>query len=206
MASYFKITDVNEAIYDTIEDSERLQCLIMDISPEADLDKIFRPLENSRTSEMLLGKEKARLRNNPRHASWLRIYAIKLEPGIYVITGGAIKLTRTMQEREHTLVEEEIISRLKEHESSTPSRWRENAEWRIANKSWLRYSQRIAMMMLDRMEELGLTQKSLAAKMGCSQQYISRVLKGTENLSIETISKIESALEMEILEPAFASR
>ena len=74
-------------------------------SPDADLDKIFRPLENSRTSEMLLGKEKARLRNTPRHASWLRIYAIKLEPGVYVITGGAIKLTRTMQEREHTLVE-----------------------------------------------------------------------------------------------------
>ena len=105
LASYFKITDVNQAIYDTIEDSERLQCLIMDISPDADLDKIFRPLENSRTSEMLLGKEKARLRNTPRHASWLRIYAIKLEPGVYVITGGAIKLTRTMQEREHTLVE-----------------------------------------------------------------------------------------------------
>lgn len=101
---------------------------------------------------------------------------------------------------------DEIISRLKEHESATPSRWRENAEWRIANKSWLRYSQRIAMMMLDRMEELGLTQKSLAVKMGCSQQYISRVLKGTENLSIETISKIESALGLEILELAFASR
>ena len=40
LASYFKITDVNQAIYDTIEDSERLQCLIMDISPDADLDKI----------------------------------------------------------------------------------------------------------------------------------------------------------------------
>lgn len=105
LASYFKITDVNKAIYDTIEDSDRLQCLIMDISPEADLDKIFRPLDNSRTSEMLLGKEKARLRDTSRHASWLRIYAIKLEPGIYVITGGAIKLTRTMQEREHTLLE-----------------------------------------------------------------------------------------------------
>lgn len=105
LASYFKITDVNQAIYDTIEDSERLQCLIMDISPDADLDKIFRPLENNRTLEMLLGKEKARLHDTPRHTSWLRIYAIKLEPGIYVITGGAIKLTRTMQEREHTLVE-----------------------------------------------------------------------------------------------------
>ena len=33
------------------------------------------------------------------------MYAIKLEPGCYVITGGAIKLTRTMQEREHTLKE-----------------------------------------------------------------------------------------------------
>lgn len=105
LASFFKVTDVNEAIYDTIEDSERLQCLIMDISPDADLDQIFRPLENNRTSEILLGKEKARLRNRTRHASWLRIYAIKLDPGIYVITGGAIKLTRTMQEREHTLVE-----------------------------------------------------------------------------------------------------
>lgn len=105
LASYFKITDVNQAIYDTIEDSEKLQCLIMDISPEANLDHIFRPLENSRITEMVLGKEKARLRHSHRHASWLRIYAIKLEPGIYVITGGAIKLTRTMQEREHTLLE-----------------------------------------------------------------------------------------------------
>lgn len=105
LAAYFKITDVNQAIYDTIEDSERLQCLIMDISPDANLDEIFRPLENSRTSEMLLGKEKARLHDTIGHASWLRIYAIKLEPGIYIITGGAIKLTRTMQEREHTLVE-----------------------------------------------------------------------------------------------------
>ena len=105
LASFFKITDVNQAIYDTIEDSERLQCLIMDISPDANLDEIFRPLENSRTSEIILGKEKARLKNSLRHASWLRIYAIKLDPGIYVITGGAIKLTRTMQEREHTLVE-----------------------------------------------------------------------------------------------------
>lgn len=101
---------------------------------------------------------------------------------------------------------EEITFRLNEHRSSTPSKWRENAEWRVANKSWLRYSQRIAMMMLDKMEELGLTQKALAERMGCSQQYISRVLKGTENLSIETISKIETALELEILEPVFVPR
>lgn len=105
LAAYFKITDVNQAIYDTIEDSDKLQCLIMDLSPDANLDLIFRHLENGRASEMILGKEKARLHDRPKHASWLRIYAIKLEPGIYIITGGAIKLTRTMQEREHTLLE-----------------------------------------------------------------------------------------------------
>ncbi|MCF0192770.1 MAG: hypothetical protein HUK05_05035 [Prevotella sp.] len=105
LEAYFKITDINQAIYDTIDDSLRMQCLILDISPDADLDCFFRPLSNSRTSEMLLGKEKARIKERAQHASWLRIYAIKLEPGCYIITGGAIKLTRTMQEREHTLVE-----------------------------------------------------------------------------------------------------
>lgn len=105
LESYFKITDINQAIFDTIDDSMRMQCLILDISPDADLDSIFRPLNNSRTSEMLLGKEKARIKERPNHASWLRIYAIKLEPGCYIITGGAIKLTRTMQERAHTLEE-----------------------------------------------------------------------------------------------------
>lgn len=101
---------------------------------------------------------------------------------------------------------EETISKLNEHRSDTHSKWQENAEWRMANKSWLRYSQRIAMMMLDKMEVLGLTQKALAERMGCTQQYISRVLKGTENLSIETISKIETALQLEILEPVFVPR
>ena len=105
LEAYFKITDVNQAIYDTIDDSNELQCLILDLSPDSNLDKLFRPLENSRTQEMLLGREKARVARNRSHTSWLRLYAIKLEPGCYIITGGAIKLTRTMQEREHTLNE-----------------------------------------------------------------------------------------------------
>lgn len=105
LESHFKITDVNKAIYDTIEDSERLQCLIMDISPDANLETLFRPLANSRTSDMLLGKEKGRLKEHTHRPSWLRIYALKLAPGIYIITGGAIKLTATMQERKHTLAE-----------------------------------------------------------------------------------------------------
>ena len=93
----------------------------------------------------------------------------------------------------------EIVSKLKEHQASSPSKWRENAEWRVANKSWLRYSQHIAMLMLDRMEELDITQKQLSELMGCNQQYISKVLKGQEKLSLETISKIEICLQIHIL-------
>lgn len=56
----------------------------------------------------------------------------------------------------------EVIARLKEHQSTTPSKWREKAEWRQQNKSWLRHSQRIAVKMLEKIDELGLTQKQLA--------------------------------------------
>lgn len=54
------------------------------------------------------------------------------------------------------------------------------------------------MQMLDKMEETGMTQKQLAQKMGCSQQYVSKILKGKENLSLETLSKIEYSLEISI--------
>lgn len=94
----------------------------------------------------------------------------------------------------------EVITRLKEHLSTTPSKWKEKAEWRLQNKSWLHHSQRIAMKMLEKMDELGLTQKQLAEQMGCSQQYVSKVLKGRENLSLESISKIEDCLNISILQ------
>ena len=51
----------------------------------------------------------------------------------------------------------DAIARLKEHQSPTPSKWRERAEWRMQNKSWLRHSQRIAVRMLEKMDELSMT-------------------------------------------------
>ena len=93
----------------------------------------------------------------------------------------------------------DLVSKLEKFESPTPSRWREKAERRQENKTWLRYSQSIAMKMLDKMEELPLNQTQLAERMGCSQQYVSKVLRGQENLSIETLAKIEQALSIQIL-------
>lgn len=109
LISYFRITNIEDAIYQTMEDRDELACIIMDISPDANLDQFFRPLENNRTQEMMLGREKGRL----QHRSWLRLYAIKLNVGVYIITGGAIKLTYTMQEREHTLLELEKMEKVR---------------------------------------------------------------------------------------------
>lgn len=102
LSAYFNITDIKVAVNDTLEDSERLRYIIMDISPDTDLSRIFRPLNNNEASDVMLQKEKARLKRKYGHSSWLRLYAIKLIQGNYIITGGAIKLTATMQEREHT--------------------------------------------------------------------------------------------------------
>ena len=69
----------------------------------------------------------------------------------------------------------------------------------MQNKSWLRRSQRIAVKMLEKMDELSMTQKQLADMMRCSLQYVSKVLKGQENLSLETMSKIANCLKLSIL-------
>lgn len=113
LAAYFKVTDINQAITDTIEDSEILEGVIMDISPEADLEQLFRPLSNNSLVSDFLDKMKAKGYRTNRHASWLRIYAIRLAQGIYIITGGAIKLTETMQERSHTQKELDKIDKVR---------------------------------------------------------------------------------------------
>ncbi len=69
----------------------------------------------------------------------------------------------------------------------------------MRNKSWLRYSQIVAVRMLERMDELGMTQQELAERLNCRQQYVSKLLKGRENLSLETIAKIEDALDLHLL-------
>lgn len=66
-------------------------------------------------------------------------------------------------------------------------------------KDWTQYSQCIAAIMSERMSELGLTQQMLAEKMSCTQQYISNILKGKKNMSLETICKIENALNVDII-------
>ena len=105
LRNYFHIEKISDAINDTFEDADALEELILDFPYTENLDELFVPLGLGDTRSTELNREKARNWDRERHASWLRIYAIRLEPNIYVVTGGTIKLTRTMQEREHTQLE-----------------------------------------------------------------------------------------------------
>ena len=125
MESYFKITDINQAIYDTIDDNQRLQCLILSLSPDAN------PLSSPE-----------------RHT-------------IEVARGDRMEVRQLV--------------------------------------SWLRLSQKIAVKVLLQMKEEGLTQKALAERMDCTQQYVSKILKGRENMSLDTLSKLEDALGISLI-------
>lgn len=96
-------------------------------------------------------------------------------------------------------MKQETLEFLTNNQSKSPSMWREDAQWRRDNWSWLRHSQKIAVIVLLRMKQLGLTQKALAEHMGCTQQYISKILKGKENMSLDTLSKLECALGISII-------
>ena len=48
------------------------------------------------------------------------------------------------------------------------------------------------MKTMQAMDKQSVTQSILAKRMGCSQQYVSNLLKGNSNMTLETIARIET--------------
>lgn len=88
---------------------------------------------------------------------------------------------------------------LNNNQSATPSKWREAAEWRRKNEKWLKYARVITMKTMQAMDKQSVTQSLLAERMGCSQQYVSNLLKGSSNMTLETIARIETALNIDLI-------
>ena len=93
---------------------------------------------------------------------------------------------------------------LEAHQSPTPSRWREDAQWRRDNEYWLKYSRYITLQVLRAMDEQSVTQVELAKRMGCTQQYVSNLLKGSSNMTLETIARLELALGIDLVKSALS--
>ncbi len=79
---------------------------------------------------------------------------------------------------------------LNANQSATPSRWKDRAQWRRDNAAWLKYARAITLKVLKAMDEQSVTKVELANRMGCTQQYVSNLLKGSFYMTFETISKL----------------
>ncbi|WP_407405214.1 helix-turn-helix domain-containing protein [Sodaliphilus sp.] len=83
---------------------------------------------------------------------------------------------------------------LEAHQSDEPSTFVEDARWRAENAIWLRWSQSVAMSIVDYMQENGLSRSDVAQRLGCTPQYVSRILSGKTNFSFKSIAEIETKL------------
>lgn len=70
---------------------------------------------------------------------------------------------------------------------------------RIKNRARLRESQDIAIKVLDKLDVLGWSQKKLAEKMNVTPQQISKIVKGKENLTLESQIKLQETLDIPVL-------
>lgn len=61
-------------------------------------------------------------------------------------------------------------------------------------------SAKIAVVVLRAIKNSSMTQKELAERMGVKPQQISKIVKGKENLTLETIGKLEKALNLKIVD------
>ena len=97
------------------------------------------------------------------------------------------------------------LDKFKSLVSNEKSEWVEKAKYNQENQDWLDISFFIAVKIQSKIvanKKLGINpnnQKELASTLNCSPQYVNKLLRGNEKLNIETISKIEKALDIEII-------
>lgn len=90
--------------------------------------------------------------------------------------------------------------------SKKESGWLEKAKWQEENEDWLDVSFNIAVRVastLNANKKANIYPKSqveLAEAMGCSAQYVNKLLRGQENLQIETICKVQRILGIKLIE------
>jgi hypothetical protein len=87
---------IRQAVKLVIADADELFETLLDYDG-SNLKDLFRPLDNRETEVKDNQPQKGRLE---RPKTWLRVYAVHYA-GKYIITGGAIKLTDTMNTRPH---------------------------------------------------------------------------------------------------------
>lgn len=100
-------------------------------------------------------------------------------------------------------MKEKTLKFLERNLSSEHSTFAEEAKWRQDNEVWLKWSQGIAMKIIDYMQEHQLSRADIAARLGCTPQYVSKILSGHTNFSFKSIAEIERCLNIHIMGASF---
>lgn len=77
--------------------------------------------------------------------------------------------------------------------------WMNRVDYKKENRAWIRKSVNVALKVLDTLDEKKLSKSELAEKLGVSRQKVSRIVKGQENLTLSTITKLELALGIKLV-------
>ncbi|GAA5225110.1 hypothetical protein [Membranihabitans marinus] len=97
-----------------LKNASKILELIYDICNKKDLhlEEFFAPLDNQASGFSELSRQKGKLKKT---RTYLRILALRIDKNCFVITGGAIKFTHLMKDRDHTYNELKKINRCKDY-------------------------------------------------------------------------------------------
>lgn len=103
---FYGYCTVSQAVSITMSEADAFEKQLLLVAQGQDLEKrlgdIFKPLGKTASIKIVNEKSKA---YGTGAKSWLRIYAVRLNYDFFIISGSAIKLRKTMNEREHLLEE-----------------------------------------------------------------------------------------------------
>jgi hypothetical protein len=101
-----KVRDVAQFVEDRLAEADKLQDTLDDMMKNHHpLERYFMPLHNHESGFKILSLQKGKLSK-----SKLRIYAIKIDENMFLITGGAIKMSQEMKDHEDTKNELEKLN------------------------------------------------------------------------------------------------
>ena len=110
---FYGVNSIEDAVLDTLQHAENFKDRIKSLSKGErgeNLNQLFKPYDN-KSIETLRERSKAR---GAEPNSWLRLYAIRLDDNLFIVTGGAIKLTKNMT-KEHLQIEHRKMDLVKHY-------------------------------------------------------------------------------------------
>lgn len=96
------------------------------------------------------------------------------------------------------MTERNFTEKLDKILSKETSGWAKRAQWREDNKSWLKFSRKVAIKVNSILRKGKITKNELAREMNEDITTVNAIVKGKEKLTPELIAKLEDILSIQL--------